>query len=320
MKVQDEIYQWAIHNGIADLGFCSAEPLSGYADFVLQKEEERKCYLEIGYRSDPGNGWYTPRAHLPEAQGILVVLLPYSLSRGANKILDEGVYRISEASIFRDYHHLLQEQMQALAKHIEEKYQARSLCYSDTGPLNDKSLCVRAGLAKIGYHSLLLHPKYGSRFYIGYLLTELAFEDKIPDEEDLTPLLHPFCANCMRCAKACPNHAIDRRGSIDSNRCISFLTQSKEWETSLTTGLSLENYLYGCDICQQVCPLNTIPLPEFVRPPLVPSTITEEELVAMSNKEFSRIYKATSAGWIGKKKFIRNARYNRSQKNGLLSK
>lgn len=311
MNEKAELIQFAKRNGIADLGFCSAEPLSVYADFVLERKEERKCYLEIGFAQQANRDWYTPKAHLPTAQGIIVVLLPYDLKRMSKIMLQEGEFRLSEAAVFLDYHVLLQEQLLLLAKEIEEKYHAQSQCYTDTGPLNDKSLALRAGLGKIGYNSLLLHPKFGSRFYIGYILTELSFVDEIAEETSFQELLHPFCINCKRCEKACPNQAIDQRGSINANRCISFLTQSKEWQDSPGEGLHLAKYLYGCDICQQVCPLNGIPLKEYQRTPLVSSVVSYDDIAQLSNKEFAHQYKKTSAGWIGKKRFLRNANYQK---------
>ncbi len=301
--------------GIADIGFCSGEPFEGYAIFASNRGNQYRTGFDVD-ASGMSEDHYVPDRHLPGVKSMIAIALPYAMDFQTPDVMTkkEGV-RVAKASIFEDYHHLVEKQCRKVIAYIKEMYDEESIAYCDMGPLNDKSVMLRTGLVKIGRSSLLLHPKFGTRFYIGYILTTLDIGmDGIPlkTKEDYEALYHPFCARCGRCAAACPNKAINDQGLLTSSRCVSYLTQSKEWEETLPDGLTLDGYVYGCDTCQRVCPLNGMKLEAYEHEAIILEWYESDAFDSLSNREFKTVYNGSSAGWIGKKRFVRNARWNRN--------
>lgn len=329
----NEIIKYLDKMGITAVGFCDVKPLTGYADFILKEHQglqSSSVYLDISHQNqNETSDWFTPLALLPTAKTIIVVLLPYNLgvvNSVDRKVRDQGsevhASKLSQGSIFEDYHHIMKRNLDGLRNYITVNFGKESLFFCDFGPFNDKAIALKSGLLKVGRNSLLYHPKYGSRFYIGYLITELECETntfRIDQYNDWEALFHPYCSHCGRCQASCPNKAIERFGHLKSAHCISFLTQSKEWtlEEAIEGHVeSLSDYAYGCDICQKVCPLNGISLEEFAREPLVPEKITIEDLI-LTKKEFKERYGKTSVGWIGKSRLERNIRWNEYKHNTI---
>jgi len=329
--------------GITEVGFCDTKSLEGYAEFIENKHRENETnkankayevYLEHSYnQTKEQRKWYDPLHSFPKGKSIVVILFPYQLERPkANSLhrqLDQGnrvVSKISRASLFEDYHRSIGRTLEGLRNFIMVNYRKESMVFCDEGPLNDKAIALKTGLLHIGRNSLLLHPHYGSRFYIGYLITELECDTTLSQTltyETYNALWHPFCHACGKCQASCPNQAIEDFGHLSSQRCIAFLTQSKEWSIDYSNeedgqinvqpeGMkpNLSDYVYGCDICQFVCPLNGRPLNTYAYAPLVDEYVSAQDIENLSNKQFNNIYGKTSAGWIGKKRFLRNVRWN----------
>lgn len=347
MKINEAILQYLNTLGISAVGFCDAEPLAGYADFILnQHHNESKdnalhtTYLDVYRQSDIRlKEWFDPKAVFPSGKSIIVILYPYHLetrklssvtkelsdkkNRSEESVTENEEYSLlSKASVFKDYHKSMTDIMSSLHNYIMVNFGKESAAFCDFGPLNDKAIALKTGLVKIGRNSLLYHPKFGSRFYIGYLITELECEHasySLNTAAEWQTYLHPFCSKCGKCMASCPNKAIQDFGYLTASKCIAFLTQSKEWtlEQAINGGVeSLGGYAYGCDICQIVCPLNTIPLTQYVRHPLVNERIDLSDL-QISNKIFKESYGQTSVGWIGKKRLERNLLWNQYVKKRM---
>jgi len=309
MSIKEQVTTYIHSLGITEVGFTDGNPLFDYADFFMKEHQEKAIYFDIGYeKSLDEPAWYTPSVHLEKVKSIITILLPYEMSFVRGK--DKPKYALSKAAVFKDYHQTMSEYIRIICNYIEREYGKKSIGFSDTGPLNDKAVLLKTGTAKILRNSLLYNENFGSRFYIAYILTELDLGPFL--EVDYHKLAHPFCNHCGRCAKACPNKAIDEHGHLNSKRCISFLTQDKHWE-ELDKELTLKGYVYGCDICQLVCPLNGKKMgKEYQYPSIVSESVDEEELKAMSNRQFREKYMPTAAGWVGKKRFLRNIRANKN--------
>lgn len=317
-----KIQAYAQSIGIADLGFCTAEPNIGYANFIQQRKTESKCYLDTDF-STTSSKVYDPSHYVQGAKTILVIIYPYAMEFSRQDNLTHDQVRISKASISRDYHAQILEQCSHLEAYLQTNYNAKTKAYADMGPLNDKSILLQTGLVKIGRSSLLIHPKFGTRFYIGYILTDLPLElptvPPLQSPSDYSSFFHPYCQTCGRCAKSCPNQAIVNFGQLTSHRCISYLTQSKHWDTFLDEidpTLTLDGYVYGCDTCQRVCPLNGISLEDYRRPMLVEPIQSVDELMQLSNRSFKNKFGQTSAGWIGNKRFKRNIQQILKEREG----
>ncbi len=321
MTRQNSIQEYAQSIGIADIGFCDAKLNIGYANFIKERKQATKSYLDVDYKVTTSET-YDPSIHLDQAKTIIALIYPYHMDFSKKDQLQSDEVRISKASIFTDYHASVLKQCHQLETYLQRTYAANTKAYSDMGPLNDKSILLRTGLVKIGRNSLLIHPKFGSRFYIGYILTDLdmGIETKgIESFDEYQRYFHPFCQTCGRCARSCPNHAIQTFGRLTSKRCISFLTQSKGWNESLNeldNDLTLDSYVYGCDTCQRVCPLNGIPLDAFDHEGLVEPNQKVNNLLSLSNRGFKEKFGQTSTGWIGNKRFKRNIYQIQKEREG----
>jgi epoxyqueuosine reductase len=150
-----------------------------------------------------------------------------------------------------DYHDVLDAKLRELHAWIAAQLdrEVRGRAYVDTGPLLERDLARRAGLGWFGKNTMLVNPKLGSFFFLGALLVDL---DLAPDE----PFASDHCGTCTRCIDACPTHAIVEPRVLDATKCISYLTIEAKGEIPLALRESIGELIYGCDICQDVCPWN----------------------------------------------------------------
>ena len=150
-----------------------------------------------------------------------------------------------------DYHDVLDAKLRELHAWIATELgrEVRGRAYVDTGPLLERDLARTAGLGWFGKNTMLVNPKLGSFFFLGALLVEL---ELAPDE----PFASDHCGTCTRCIDACPTHAIVEPRVLDATRCISYLTIEAKGEIPLALRESVGELIYGCDICQNVCPWN----------------------------------------------------------------
>jgi epoxyqueuosine reductase len=178
--------------------------------------------------------------------------------------------------------------------------QARNFVSVDTGPFFDKALARQAGVGSYGKNTLIYVKGCGSWVVLGEMLTDVSLVPDVPENSD-------HCGDCEVCIKSCPTGAISAAYKIDVNRCISHLTQLKGYIPYDLRPLIGEN-VYGCDICQEVCPRNIDAAEtdafEFLRTyELQPLS----ELVNITVEEFRRSIKLTAAGWIKRTRLRRNA-------------
>lgn len=190
--------------------------------------------------------------------------------------------KIASYALNDDYHTTVKQMLAKIAERLlEVEPRLRFRAFTDSAPVAEKSLAVRAGLGWIGRNSLLVNPSYGSMLHLGEL-----FIDAEVDTYD-TPLAEGGCGSCRACVGACPNSAILDNCTIDTRRCISCRTIEREGEAS--EPISLDGWIFGCDICQSVCPYNRrAPLhrnPLF-NPILDPAALTVERWQSMTPDEF----------------------------------
>lgn len=206
----------------------------------LETDRARQC------RNDPG-------LLLPGCCSILVLGVRYANPDREMFVAKPGspTGRVASYAWGEDYHEVLKERMIALHAAIE-KAAGRSVAsrsYTDTGPLLERDLAQRAGLGWIGKNTCLIRPGFGSYFFLAEMLLDVELE---PD----APFVADHCGSCTRCITACPTRCILPDRTLDARRCISYLTI--ELRTSLPDDLRflIGDWVFGCDVCQQVCPWN----------------------------------------------------------------
>jgi epoxyqueuosine reductase len=228
-----------------------------------------------------------PQKILPGANSFVCVGLSYY--RGYPRSLeskDEKKVWISNYAWGEDYHAILLDKLKHLEQFIYSlKPDAHMKAYVDTGPILERSYAQSAGLGWIGKNTLLIHPKAGSYFFVGELITDL---DLHPDSQK-----PDHCGKCRRCLDACPTQAL-KAYELNANLCLSYLTIEHKGEIPSGLISKMGHQVYGCDICQDVCPWNRQPLlsqePSFDPRPgnFNPDS---QDLASLTREEFAEQFK-----------------------------
>lgn len=257
-----------------------------------------------------------PLEILPECKSILVLATPYSSPspgrRGDRGEVDGGL--VAAYAWGDDYHDILPARMKELVQFIEEQAgtPVKNRWYTDTGPILERDLAQRAGIGWIGRNTCLIHPKHGSYFLLSEIFLDLALE---PDP----PFLTDHCGTCRRCIEACPTDCILPNRTIDASRCISYLTI--ELKDDIPSGLrdKMGNWVFGCDICQMVCPWNRFADqadPAFeTKPPL--HSLTEE--LTLSAQEFNQRFKRSPVKRAKRRGYLRNVAVALGNTGGMIA-
>jgi epoxyqueuosine reductase len=219
---------------------------------------------------------------LPEAKSILSLALNYYTS---SEVKDSSDLKISRYAWGTDYHEIIPPMLRKLLTEIKLLVpEAEGRYYTDTGPLLEKSIAARAGIGWQGKHTNIITREVGSWVFLAEIILNIDLEPDAPAED--------MCGTCTRCLDACPTDAL-RPYEIDATRCISYLTIELKPEHKIPDELAskMENWLYGCDICQDVCPWNRFaeptPVLEFA-PREENLHFTRDDIERMDQEEFSR--------------------------------
>jgi len=271
--------------------------LVGFAPVELMEREAAQYeeWLARGYHGSME--WMTRnvdrrrdvRAILPSARSVIVVARNYYTPHEHSS--DPSHAKISRYAWGRDYHNILPKKLKQLHRHLESLVPgAESRWYVDTGPVMEKGWGVRAGLGWMGKHTNLITRELGSWVFLGVLITSIEFDHGRP--------IVDLCGSCTRCIDACPTDAIIAPYQLDATRCISYITieQKPKAELAPELGAQLENWAFGCDICQDVCPWN-----RFEKPTDEPSfepragvlDLTVDQLRSMPDEEFQQRFQGS---------------------------
>ncbi len=266
-----------------------------------------------------------PRRLLPECRSILVlgILYPTPLSsphfdphltlphsalqewgRAGEGVGESPRGRVAAYAWGLDYHLVLPERLRALAAFIEAQvgYPIPNRAYTDSGPILERDLAQRAGLGWIGKNASLINPRLGSYFLLAEILLGIQLEPDPPFESDR-------CGTCTRCIDACPAHCILPDRSLDARRCIAYLTIELKGEIPPDLRPLMGEWVFGCDVCQMVCPWNRFAAPSrdpaFAPRPGVPRPDLIAEL-ALSPQEFNRKFKDSPVQRARRRGYLRN--------------
>lgn len=239
---------------------------------------ESDCEGEMGYLTRNKEKRYDPRLLVEGTKSIVTVLYNYYPKQ---RIGDSDKFKIAKYAYGADYHDVLKRKMHQLLEGIEAqtgKLEGTRL-FVDSAPVLDRAWAVRCGLGFIGKNTTLIHPKKGSFFFIGHLFLPIELE------ETGKPLTNR-CGRCTKCLDACPTGALEAPFHIDARKCISYLTIEYKGSLAGIAPKTFNGWMYGCDICQDVCPYNRFALPNR-EPDFQPS----EQLIAMHDEDWKRLSK-----------------------------
>lgn len=301
---EDEIKQKAISLGIDKVGIARADSLSDEGDRL-------RAWLAAGFNGNME--WMArepekradPSLIMPGARSVIVVAVNYFTPHRHQDAPDTG--KISRYAWGDDYHDVVKEKLDALLEWIRTlRPEANGKICVDTAPMMDKAWAVRAGLGWIGKHSNLITTDLGSWVFIGEIILDI---DLAPETE----LIADHCGTCTACLDACPTDAIVEPYVIDSSRCISYATIELRDETlPVQITENLNGWLYGCDICQDVCPWNRFEKPsgeQRFEPRKGETELSLDSLSAMEHEEYVERFRGSAMKRTKLAGLKRNARY-----------
>ncbi|MBT8309078.1 MAG: tRNA epoxyqueuosine(34) reductase QueG [Flavobacteriaceae bacterium] len=254
--------------GISQAGFLEEEAPR------LEKWLNKNMHGEMHYMANHFDKRLDPTKLVEGSKSVISLLLNYYPSKNQE---DQTAPKISKYAYGTDYHFVIKDKLKHLLYHIQEEIgDVHGRAFVDSAPVLDKAWAAKSGLGWIGKHSNLLTQQVGSFYFIAELIIDLELEYDTPVTD--------HCGTCTACIDACPTKAITEPYVVDGSKCISYFTiELKESIPSDFKG-QLDNWMFGCDVCQDVCPWN-----RFSKPHKEPLFNPKPELLSMTKKDWEEI-------------------------------
>ena len=299
----------AIKNKANELGFLACG--ISKVEFLEQEAKHLENWLEKGYHGKMAymenhfDKRLNPALLVDDASSVISVLVNYYPKKD---LFEHKELKISKYAYGQDYHLVIRKRLQELLEFIEEQSGERSArCFTDSAPVLDKAWAERAGLGWIGKNGNLLSTKVGSFFFLGEIILDLELDYDQPTTD--------HCGTCTRCIDACPTDAIVKANVIDGSKCISYLTiELKDEFIPTQFNDKMENWVFGCDICQDVCPWNRFSQPHSFDEFEPHSDLGEVDLLDLSEDAFKTIFKHSAVKRTKFKGLKRNIEFTANKK------
>ena len=304
----DALKQQAKNLGFNLVGITRAEPsptLSAYRQWIEQGMHGKMGYLA---RDDRLIRRENLNHIVDGVQSIVMVGLDYRSVLVPDSLLnDPSRGRIASYAWNLDYHNVMQDRLEQLTAWMQSQIgeAVDSKVYVDTGAILERSHAQQAGMGFIGKNTMLIHPQRGSYFFLGEIVSTIEFDTyDVAHKESM-------CGICTRCLRACPTDAFPKPHVLDARRCISYHTiENKDW-IDRDLRQSFGNWVYGCDICQDVCPFQRFSQPsdEISFYPINYQTVAPylTDLLTLTDETFKQIYGESPIYRIRRKRLVRNA-------------
>lgn len=274
----------ALRLGFMACGISKAEFLAEEAP-RLENWLKNNHHGEMAYMENYFDKRLDPRLLVGDAKSVVSLTLNYYTE---DKPTDPNAPKLSKYAYGKDYHTVIKEKLQELMAFIHTHIGAvAGRCFVDSAPVMDKAWAQKSGLGWRGKNSNLISKEAGSFFFLAELIIDLELEYD-------SPFVADHCGSCTRCIDACPTDAIVSPYTVDGSKCISYLTIELKNEIPAEFKGKMENWMFGCDICQDVCPWNRFATPHQ-EPAFTPShellNLNKADLVEMTDEVFKKVFK-----------------------------
>jgi len=286
-KYSNLIRQAAHDLGFSFIGFAKAEQMEPEAR-RLEAWLNKGQHGEMHYMANHFEKRVDPRKLVPGAKTVITLLYNY---HNPKKQEDSDAPKISQYAYGKDYHFVIKDKLKSLITTMRAEIgEVDGRCFVDSAPVLERDWAKRSGAGWIGKNTLLIHPKQGSYFFLAELIVdlELIYDHPIKD----------YCGRCTRCIDACPTEAISPEGYVvDGSKCISYFTIELKSALPEDQRGKFENWMFGCDICQEVCPWNRFSqkheTPEFEpHPDLL--TMKKEDWEELTEEVFREVFRKSA--------------------------
>ncbi|WGH74429.1 tRNA epoxyqueuosine(34) reductase QueG [Tenacibaculum tangerinum] len=300
----NSIKKQAARLGFLDCGIAKAEFLEAEAP-RLEQWLQNDYHGKMQYMENHFDKRLDPRLLVEGAKSVISLSYNYFPS----EVQQEGTYKISKYAYGQDYHHVIKDKLRELLQFINDEIgEVSGRCFVDSAPVLERAWAEKSGLGWNGKHSLLIQKQQGSFFFLAELVIdlELAYDE---------PFKTNHCGSCTRCIDACPTQAILPNNTVDGSKCISYLTIELKDAIPTTFKEKMEDWMFGCDVCQDVCPWN-----RFSKPHNEPLFAPQQELLEMTKHDwqeltqetFSRVFKKSAVKRTKFSGLVRNINFIKS--------
>ena len=265
----------AYAEGFAFVGISKAERMEPEAK-RLEDWLNQGMHGQMGYMENHFDKRVDPTLLVPGAKSVISLMYNYFPEETQT---DPEAPKLARYAQGKDYHHVLKHKLKTILFSLEEKLdtQVNGRCFVDSAPILERDWAKRSGLGWIGKNTLLIHPKKGSYYFLAEIILDVEFDYDGPMKD--------YCGTCTKCIEACPTDAIAENGYVlDGSKCISYFTIELKEEIPTEMKGKFENWMFGCDICQEVCPWN-----RFSTPHQEPNFDPHPDLLSMGKRDWEDI-------------------------------
>lgn len=297
-EISESIRDKALELGFDLIGFASARKLEINGN-VLREWCNAGMNADMTFITRNIEKRTDPSLLFPGTRSVIVTGMNYYTVR---KQGFGDVPVLSRYAYGENYHDVILPRLKKVIQHIKSLVpEAESKGFVDSAPVFEKGWAMESGLGWQGKHSILINRKTGSYFFLGIILTSVELEYDAAEKD--------HCGSCRLCIDSCPTKAINDNRTIDANKCISFITIERKTPVDEQTAAKLERRIFGCDICQEVCPWNNHAVqhhhPEFDLPDSV-RNMTASDWINLSEEKFRRLFRKSAIGRTKYRVFMQN--------------
>jgi epoxyqueuosine reductase len=300
-----EIRALILNEGFADVTFARARSLDEYEP-SFTRWLENDYHASMSFMENYQDKRIDPDKLVPGARSVVVAIMNYYPEQKQS----ECIPQVAKYAYGRDYHKILKKKLVRVLDQLTHEYGIKGRAFVDSAPVLEKPWGEISGMGWIGKNGCLIHPRYGSFFVMGELIIDTELEYGKPAVM--------ACGSCMKCIETCPTAAIVAPGVINSEKCLSYLTIEKK-DSEVTEVESLHNRIFGCDICQDVCPWNKKSKPTD-EPDFSPRNnllnLTLDKWDSFDEQEFKTSFAGMAlmrAGYKGIRRSLRKIKSNREK-------